>query len=110
MSLLSQFSEKQLPKASELDWLVSEKDAPQAVSSFCLPAYPSVFSLSACLYVMVSLQTTSQRILDFHISGFEVMVHWQFTKGGRLTVEVRCTSSYDTNPRHCIIIIIIINT
>ena len=53
MSLLSQFSEKQLPKASELDWLVSEKDAPQAVSSFCLPAYQSVFSLSVCLYVMV---------------------------------------------------------
>ncbi|XP_070213069.1 run domain Beclin-1-interacting and cysteine-rich domain-containing protein-like isoform X3 [Littorina saxatilis] len=31
MSLLSQFSEKRLPKASELEWLVSEKDAPQAL-------------------------------------------------------------------------------
>ncbi|CAK9799367.1 Run domain Beclin-1-interacting and cysteine-rich domain-containing protein [Anthophora quadrimaculata] len=29
LSLLSRFSEKQLPKASELQWLVSEKDAPQ---------------------------------------------------------------------------------
>ena len=85
MSLLSQFSEKQLPKASELDWLVSEKDAPQAVSSFCL---------SVC-HGYNSLLTTSQRILDFHVyvSDFKVMVHWQFTKGGKLTVEVRCTSS-----------------
>lgn len=32
LSLLSQFSEKRLPKASELEWLVSETDAPQAVS------------------------------------------------------------------------------
>ena len=32
LSLLSQFSEKRLPKASELEWLVSEVDAPQAVS------------------------------------------------------------------------------
>ncbi|XP_076435294.1 run domain Beclin-1-interacting and cysteine-rich domain-containing protein-like isoform X2 [Babylonia areolata] len=31
LSLLSQFSEKRLPKASELDWLVSETDAPQAL-------------------------------------------------------------------------------
>ncbi|XP_025080052.1 run domain Beclin-1-interacting and cysteine-rich domain-containing protein-like isoform X2 [Pomacea canaliculata] len=31
LSLLSQFSEKRLPKASELDWLVSEKDVPQAL-------------------------------------------------------------------------------
>ncbi|KAL8580859.1 hypothetical protein ACOMHN_039559 [Nucella lapillus] len=31
MSLLSQFSEKRLPKASELEWLVSETDAPQAL-------------------------------------------------------------------------------
>ncbi|CAK9828348.1 Run domain Beclin-1-interacting and cysteine-rich domain-containing protein [Anthophora retusa] len=29
LSLLSRFSEKQLPRASELQWLVSEKDAPQ---------------------------------------------------------------------------------
>lgn len=29
LSLISKFSEKQLPRASELQWLVSEKDAPQ---------------------------------------------------------------------------------
>jgi len=29
LSLISRFSEKQLPRASELEWLVSEKDAPQ---------------------------------------------------------------------------------
>jgi run domain Beclin-1 interacting cysteine-rich containing protein len=31
ISLLKKFSEKQLPKASDLVWLVSEKDAPQKV-------------------------------------------------------------------------------
>ncbi|CAL7940368.1 unnamed protein product [Xylocopa violacea] len=31
LSLLSRFSEKQLPRASELQWLVSEKDAPQTL-------------------------------------------------------------------------------
>ncbi|OAD58627.1 Run domain Beclin-1 interacting and cystein-rich containing protein, partial [Eufriesea mexicana] len=31
LSLLSKFSEKQLPRASELQWLVSEKDAPQTL-------------------------------------------------------------------------------
>lgn len=31
ISLLKKFSEKQLPKASDLIWLVSEKDAPQKV-------------------------------------------------------------------------------
>ncbi|XP_039279573.1 run domain Beclin-1-interacting and cysteine-rich domain-containing protein isoform X2 [Nilaparvata lugens] len=29
LSLLSQFSDKQLPRASDIEWLVSEKDAPQ---------------------------------------------------------------------------------
>ncbi|XP_015607348.1 run domain Beclin-1-interacting and cysteine-rich domain-containing protein isoform X2 [Cephus cinctus] len=29
LSLISRFSEKQLPRASELEWLVSEQDAPQ---------------------------------------------------------------------------------
>lgn len=32
IALLKRFSEKQLPKASELEWLVSEQDAPQRVS------------------------------------------------------------------------------
>ena len=32
LSLIKKFSEKQLPKASDLQWLVSEQDAPQAVS------------------------------------------------------------------------------
>ena len=32
ISLIKKFSEKHLPKASDLDWLVSEQDAPQAVS------------------------------------------------------------------------------
>lgn len=31
LSLLSQFNEYHLPRADELIWLVSEKDAPQAV-------------------------------------------------------------------------------
>lgn len=31
ISLLKRFSEKQLPKASDLQWLVSEQDAPQAL-------------------------------------------------------------------------------
>ncbi|KAK9872229.1 hypothetical protein WA026_017032 [Henosepilachna vigintioctopunctata] len=31
ISLISRFKAKQLPKASELEWLVSEKDAPQAL-------------------------------------------------------------------------------
>ena len=34
LSLLSQFNEYHLPKADQLVWLVSEKEAPQAVSSF----------------------------------------------------------------------------
>jgi len=33
LSLLSQFNEYHLPKADELVWLVSEKEAPQAVSN-----------------------------------------------------------------------------
>ena len=32
LSLLSQFNEYHLPKADQLVWLVSEKEAPQAVS------------------------------------------------------------------------------
>lgn len=31
INLLKKFSENQLPKASELEWLVSEQDAPQQV-------------------------------------------------------------------------------
>ncbi|KAJ8946679.1 hypothetical protein NQ318_019994 [Aromia moschata] len=31
LSLISKFSEKQLPRASDLEWLVSEEDAPQAL-------------------------------------------------------------------------------
>lgn len=31
LSLIRRFSEKQLPRASELEWLVSEQDAPQQV-------------------------------------------------------------------------------
>ncbi|KAI4464796.1 phox (px) domain-containing protein [Holotrichia oblita] len=31
LSLISKFTEKQLPRASELEWLVSEEDAPQAL-------------------------------------------------------------------------------
>ncbi|XP_050307064.1 run domain Beclin-1-interacting and cysteine-rich domain-containing protein [Anthonomus grandis grandis] len=31
LSLISKFNEKHLPKASDLEWLVSEKDAPQAL-------------------------------------------------------------------------------
>ncbi|GJQ66947.1 hypothetical protein Trydic_g7961 [Trypoxylus dichotomus] len=31
LSLISKFNEKQLPRASELEWLVSEEDAPQAL-------------------------------------------------------------------------------
>ena len=33
IALLKRFSEKQLPKASELEWLVSEQDAPQRVGN-----------------------------------------------------------------------------
>lgn len=32
LSLISKFSEKHLPRASDLKWLVSEEDAPQMVS------------------------------------------------------------------------------
>lgn len=31
LSLLARFSDRQLPKASEVQWLVSDKDAPQTV-------------------------------------------------------------------------------
>ncbi|XP_022913541.2 run domain Beclin-1-interacting and cysteine-rich domain-containing protein [Onthophagus taurus] len=31
LSLISRFNEKQLPRASELEWIVSEEDAPQAL-------------------------------------------------------------------------------
>lgn len=31
LCLISRFSERHLPRASELEWLVSEKDAPQQV-------------------------------------------------------------------------------
>jgi hypothetical protein len=34
LSLLRRFSEKHLPRASDLEWLVSEQDAPQQVQ-FC---------------------------------------------------------------------------
>ena len=34
ISLLKKFSEKQIPKASDLKWLVSETDAPQKVKYF----------------------------------------------------------------------------
>lgn len=34
LSLISRFSEKHLPRASELKWLVSEQDAPQRVSTY----------------------------------------------------------------------------
>lgn len=36
LALISRFSQKHLPRASELKWLVSEQDAPQRVS-FSLP-------------------------------------------------------------------------
>ncbi|KAK3770620.1 hypothetical protein RRG08_052960 [Elysia crispata] len=42
ISLLRRFSEKQLPKASELRWLVSERDAPQALLP--LPASMPILS------------------------------------------------------------------
>lgn len=32
LALISRFSQKHLPRASELKWLVSEQDAPQQVS------------------------------------------------------------------------------
>ncbi|KAL0101612.1 hypothetical protein PUN28_019030 [Cardiocondyla obscurior] len=41
LSLISRFSEKQLPRASELQWLVSEKDAPQ-----CLLPMPKSWPVS----------------------------------------------------------------
>ena len=41
ISLLQRFSDKQLPKASDLQWLVSEQDAPQQVSG-------AVTSFSVC--------------------------------------------------------------
>lgn len=31
LSLISRFNEKQLPRASDLEWLVTEEDAPQAL-------------------------------------------------------------------------------
>lgn len=34
ISLLRRFKDNQLPAASEIEWLVSERDAPQQVSSF----------------------------------------------------------------------------
>lgn len=40
INLLKKFSEKHLPKASELHWLVPEKDAPQRVGrTFCWCLY-----------------------------------------------------------------------
>lgn len=39
LSLISRFSEKHLPRASELKWLVSEQDAPQRVSVTYLIPY-----------------------------------------------------------------------
>ncbi|KAK3608749.1 hypothetical protein CHS0354_027072 [Potamilus streckersoni] len=41
ISLLKKFSEKQLPKASDLHWLVSEQDAPQ-----CLLPLPNLYPIS----------------------------------------------------------------
>ena len=34
LSLLRQFGEKHLPRASDLQWLVSEQDAPQQVNKY----------------------------------------------------------------------------
>lgn len=50
LSLLKKFSLKHLPRASELEWMVSEKDAPQAVSNagnFWMN-YQNLFLLGAC--------------------------------------------------------------
>ena len=45
LSLISQFSEKQLPRASDLKWLVSEQEVDQQVriSHFCVPVNFSHF-------------------------------------------------------------------
>lgn len=65
MSLLSQFSEKRLPKASDLDWLVSEKDAPQAVSSHSVSVSAPICTPSVWLSVWICLPTTSGKVLPY---------------------------------------------
>ena len=53
LSLLSNFNDYHLPKADQLVWLVSEKEAPQAVSSYLLMTVLVVIALldliQACL-------------------------------------------------------------
>lgn len=56
ISLLKKFSEKQLPKASDLQWMVSEKDAPQAVNIHFL-----FFQTFLSLILLVSLRLIFKR-------------------------------------------------
>ena len=57
ISLLRKFSEKHLPKASELKWLVSEHDAPQSVSINHCPKRCYLFSADNGLSVYLSVQS-----------------------------------------------------
>lgn len=49
LSLLRRFSEKHLPRASDLEWLVSEQDAPQQVQ-FCELLLGLSSSIHICSY------------------------------------------------------------
>jgi len=53
ISLLKKFSEKQLPKASDLVWLVSEKDAPQKVVFLPILQIKSLLLFISCGFLLL---------------------------------------------------------
>jgi len=49
LSLIRQFSDKQLPRASDLKWLVSEQDTPQEVNATRSPTCRKAVSNQFCV-------------------------------------------------------------
>jgi hypothetical protein len=64
LSLLRRFSEKHLPRASDLEWLVSEQDAPQQVR-FCegLLGFGSSTQMCNCEERKIGLSCASLKVL-----------------------------------------------
>jgi hypothetical protein len=63
LSLLRQFSERHLPRASDLQWLVSEQDAPQQVQ-FCRPILILRSRRNTYICAVVKKGAVSQNFFD----------------------------------------------
>ena len=67
LSLIKQFSETQLPKASDLQWLVSEQDAPQAVSTRIINSL-ELFQIKSSVWIInlhISAASTTNILPSF---------------------------------------------